>query len=72
MTQSKTAPRHDVLLGRPCFSCQTSSRTSSKKSPKLVIGHSAFFDLAAERGKGLVHRRRFLNVPLDEQVNVIG
>jgi hypothetical protein len=29
-------------------------------------------DLAAERGEGLVHRGRFLDVPLDEQVNVVG
>ena len=49
-------------LGRPCLSCQTSSRTSLNEIPQLVIGHAALLDLAAERSEGLVYRGRFLDV----------
>jgi hypothetical protein len=43
-----------------------------EKVPQFVIGHAALFDLAAERSEGLVHRARFLDVSLDERMDVVG
>jgi hypothetical protein len=43
-----------------------------EKVPQFVIGQAALFDLAAERSEGLFHPSHFLDVSLDEQMDVVG